>query len=464
MKTLRNRLLLSYFALILIILFGIVFGFIWSAIQYPIGYRQSSQQLELAVEWITARLSNDKEITPALLDRLLSNEANKRNIRVVVFDQSGTIGYDSGGGTLPNLNNFKNGALSVGERSEVKLFRGDKNRFWFYLVLRYKENQYMLLTTPRQRISIISLIRDQLVQPVVIAGSLGILAAVLLSIWLSSWMNQPLKNMAHNAPVMLSDDSQVLKVEGPQEVQKLALTFNELIRQIKLVRHSQKVFLGNVSHDLRTPITSIQGYSRAMLDGTLQLSDDYQKGARIIFDEADRMQRMVEEMLLLSRLEAGSVPLNRYNISLHAIVLSVVEKLKPQYLEKQIEIKVLFDSPLNCFADGDKMMQVFTNLLDNAIKYTSVEGKIQITGKTSAGYHFVAVQDSGIGISEDDQKNIFDRFFQADLSRKSDGKHGVGLGLSIVNQLVLMHDGNISLKSKLNEGSTFTVMLPAIKA
>ena len=464
MKTLRNRLLISYVVLILIILLGIVLGFIWSTIQNPIGYQQSSQQLALAAEWINTRLNVDREIKPAFLDRVITNEATNRKIRVVGFNSKGIVTYDSATGNLPNLSLFANDSLKIGERSEVKLFRGDENRFWFYLVLKFDEDQYFLLATPRQRISITSMVRDQLLHPVVIAGSAGFFAALLLSIWLSSWMNQPLKNMASNAPVMLSDDSKVLNVEGPQEVQKLATTFNKLIRQIKSVRHSQKVFLGNVSHDLRTPITSIQGYSRAMLDGTLQSPEEYQKGARVIFDEADRMQRMVEEMLLLTRLEAGSVPLNKVDITLKPILLSVVEKVKPQYVEKQIELEILMDSMMHCFADGDKMMQIFTNLLDNAIKYTPDHGKIRITGRTSAGYHHIAIMDNGIGISEMDQRNIFDRFFQADMSRKSDGKHGVGLGLSIVNQLIRMHDGKITLQSKINEGSTFTVILPASKS
>ncbi|MBI9048603.1 MAG: HAMP domain-containing histidine kinase [Anaerolineaceae bacterium] len=463
MKTLQTRLLISYFVLILIILSGIIFGFIWSTIKYPIGFRQSSQQLNLASEWISSRLSVERDISTEMLERALTKEAANRRIRVVLFQSDGFIDYDSASGVLPDLELFLDASLAIDEISETKLYRGDKNHFWFYLVRRISEKQYMLLATPRQRISILSVFREQLASPMMIGGGLGIFAAVVLSFWLSSWMNQPLKNMASNAPVMLSDDSKVLNVEGPHEVQQLATTFNELIRQIKSVRHSQKVFLGNVSHDLKTPITSIQGYSRAMLDGTLQSSEEFRKGASIIFDEADRMQRMVEEMLLLTRLEAGSVPLNCELIALKPIILSVIEKLKPQVLEKQIELTYHLDSEFYCQADGDKMMQVFTNLLDNAIKYTPAGGKIRIDGKSSGYEHQIEFADTGIGISEADQRNIFDRFFQADLSRKSDDQHGVGLGLSIVSQLIRMHDGKISLKSTLGQGSTFTIILPASK-
>jgi signal transduction histidine kinase len=136
--------------------------------------------------------------------------------------------------------------------------------------------------------------------------------------------------------------------------------------------------------------------------------------------------------------------------------------MKPQSIAKQLDVKVLLDSEMICYANGDKIMQIFMNLLENAIKYTPEHGRISICGKTSAGYHHIEMSDSGIGISEKDQKNIFDRFIQADLSRKSDGKHGVGLGLSIVNQLIRMHNGKITLKSKINEGSIFTVILPVL--
>jgi two-component system sensor histidine kinase ResE len=226
-------------------------------------------------------------------------------------------------------------------------------------------------------------------------------------------------------------------------------------------QRSQRDFVANVSHELKTPLTSIQGFAQAILDGTADSDEARQKAAQVIYDESGRMHRMVLDLLDLARLDSGTADITMSPVKMIALLNAVAEKFSPQSQRAGVQIKVESVENLPAVtADGDRLAQVFTNLVDNALKFTPQGGSILLHVSVVNGEMRVAVSDTGMGISAEVQKHIFERFYQADPARKGGEKHGAGLGLAIASEIVQAHGGRISVRSRQGEGATFEVFLP----
>jgi two-component system, OmpR family, sensor histidine kinase ResE len=180
----------------------------------------------------------------------------------------------------------------------------------------------------------------------------------------------------------------------------------------------------------------------------------------VIYDESGRMHRMVLDLLDLARLDAGTLDLQRASVDLVALLNGIVEKFTPQARQGNVNIHVEASPLPAVIGDGDRLAQVFTNLVDNALKFTPSGGSITLRARQEGSVILVEVADSGAGISPEAIAHIFDRFFQADPSRSGGQKHGAGLGLAIVKEIVAAHGGKISVRSEPGTGSTFTVTLP----
>jgi signal transduction histidine kinase len=244
-----------------------------------------------------------------------------------------------------------------------------------------------------------------------------------------------------------------------------------MAEQVKASQQSQRDFLANVSHDLKTPLTSIQGFAQAITDGAANGPESVRRSAGIIRDEAQRMSRMVTELLDLARIESGQIVMRREAVHLSAVLGDCVDKLalRAQQSGIKLEVQVPNDLPV-ITGDGDRLAQVFTNLLDNALKHTQAGGKITVAarpltgssivrrGKTWPAAVEVSVGDTGSGIPPEDLSRIFERFYQVDKSRQRSG--GLGLGLAIVKQIVEAHYGAIHAESVVGLGSRFVVTLP----
>ena len=229
----------------------------------------------------------------------------------------------------------------------------------------------------------------------------------------------------------------------------------------------RKDFIANVSHELRTPISMLQGYSEAIVDDIAETKEDKNELAQIIHDESLRIGRLVNELLDLARMEAGHISLSVESVHVKPYLEKIVRKFQGVAQEREVLLELQTnDDPEWVDFDPDRIEQVLTNLIDNAIRHTSPGGSVQVIVEASDQEWEVAVKDSGLGIDEEDLPFVFERFYKADKSRKRNPdqkKKGVGLGLAIAKNLVEAHGGTIHVHSKKAEGTTFLFKLPIDK-
>lgn len=220
-------------------------------------------------------------------------------------------------------------------------------------------------------------------------------------------------------------------------------------------------FIANVSHELRTPMVMLQGYSEAILDDIVQTKEEINEFVQIIYDESVRLGRLVNELLDLARMESGHVELHISEVDIHPFVEKIGRKFQGIAKEKNVRLTVDFRNPIEQHSfDPDRMEQVLTNLIDNAIRHTNAGGHVELIIDTKNNGLMFEVQDSGAGIPEEDIPFLFDRFYKADKARTRGKTGGTGLGLAIAKNIVQGHNGKVSISSVVGEGTIFSVYLP----
>ena len=239
----------------------------------------------------------------------------------------------------------------------------------------------------------------------------------------------------------------------------LAATLSYMANEIARSEDNQKKFIANVSHDFRSPLTSIHGYLEAMLDGTIP-PEMYVKYLHIVLNETDRLTKLTNSLLTLNNLNTRGMVLEKTDFDLNTVIRDTAATFEGTCQQKRISIElVLTGDELYVNADMGKIQQVLYNLLDNAIKFSHNDSVIKIETTEKNTKVFVSVKDSGIGIPKDSLKLIWDRFYKTDLSRGKD-KKGTGLGLSITKEIIQAHNENINVISTEGEGTEFIFSLP----
>ena len=224
----------------------------------------------------------------------------------------------------------------------------------------------------------------------------------------------------------------------------------------------RKDFIANVSHELRTPISLMQGYSEAIVDDIAESKEDKNALAQIINEESLRMSRLVNELLDIAKMESGQISINFEEVYLQEYIQKIIRKF--ERVAKEHHIQLILDESLekpSILMDSDRMEQVFTNLIDNAISHTEENGHVKLHLRNNADGLTAIIEDNGSGIPEEDLPFVFERFYKADKSRvRNHKKKGTGLGLSIAKNIIEAHHGKISVKSKINEGTSFILHIP----
>ncbi len=249
------------------------------------------------------------------------------------------------------------------------------------------------------------------------------------------------------------------QVESDDEIGYLAACLNYMASQIAGAEDDQKKFVANVSHDFRSPLTSIRGYLEAMIDGTIP-QEMHEKYLNIVLNETDRLTKLTNSLLSLNNLNTKGMLLDRTDFDINSVIRSTAASFEGTCRKKIIAIElILTDEEMYVYADIEKIKQVLYNLLDNAIKFSHHNSVIKVETSVKKNKLFLSIKDTGIGIPKDDLKLIWDRFYKSDLSRGKD-KKGTGLGLSIVKEIINSHSEHINVISTEGAGSEFIFSLP----
>ena len=303
--------------------------------------------------------------------------------------------------------------------------------------------------------------RAGLAESLVYAMLAATVVVALVSVFFTRRVVTPLREMTlASQRIAKGHYDERVKVNGADELAELSDSFNQMAGQLEGVESMRRQLVGDVSHELRTPLTAIKGYMEGLMDGVFPPeAETYQQ----IFAEADRLSRLVDDLQELSRVEAKAYTLELQPLNFSSFVDIAIKRLSLNARNRQVELRASIPADLpRIVADPDRITQVLTNLLGNAIAYTPAGGSVTITASKQAENVLVAIKDTGIGIAPEHLAHIFDRFYRVDKSRSRQAGGGSGIGLTIARHLVEAQGGRIWVESAgEGQGSTFAFTLKA---
>ncbi|MCM8776227.1 MAG: ATP-binding protein [Candidatus Omnitrophica bacterium] len=270
----------------------------------------------------------------------------------------------------------------------------------------------------------------------------------------------PISELAKSAKnLSITDFSRGLPIRGTgDEIDHLSVTFNDVFKRLSASYQRIVQFTADASHELRLPITAIKGEAEIVLERERSL-EEYRKTLGNIIEEMDRLSLMIGKLLRLARADSGADHLEKSNVHLYPLLKKMLEFLTPLYEGKKLEVSLKQEGPDEFYGDQDRLEELFSSLLENAIKFTPSGGRIDLLIQGHPQELCVDIRDTGIGIAPEEQQKIFERFYRVDKSRaRSEGSSG--LGLSIAESIVLAHGGKITVESSLGQGSCFHIILP----
>ncbi len=274
--------------------------------------------------------------------------------------------------------------------------------------------------------------------------------ALLLSVIFSNSLTKPIKKLVSAAKEISNGNLQTnVKVSSRDEIGELSESFNTMAKTLEIQESLRKKIISNVAHELRTPLTVIRGELEGMMDGVLSAD---KKQLQSLYEETGRLNKMLDGVDELTQAQAAPLTLQKQIIDLKLFLKNISERYSKVFSESGVTLEIK-SRETEVFADPGKLSQIIINLLNNALKATETGGVVRITTGENALESFIAIEDTGKGIHENDLPFIFERFYKT-------SKSGLGIGLAIVKELVTAHEGRIEVKSQQDKGSTFTVFFP----
>jgi len=480
---LRTRLILSYFIVLVVTLAVISLALALFLLAQPARPNATYERLATLARDLIAETSAEPAgrfnlAALANLQDTLATFAAENAVRTMIVNVADRrVIFDSAGlyarGDLLNIraeetytlpNYLRRGILASNEPI-LGSFEDVDDQGWLFVglaVTRQGEERSAVIVAdvppPRSLTAVLAEFRDSLIRPMCQAGLVGLLIALLLAVVISRTIAEPLQALTEAAG-KVAEGNYAYRVQagGAPEVRAVGEAFNRMSEQVHAAQQAQQDFLANVSHDLKTPLTSIQGYSQAIMDGAAK---DPAGAVQIIHEEAGRLNRMVNQLTDLARLQSGQFSMSAVPLDMGKLAGAIGDRLAIVAQKKNITLHLQTGATPDILGDGDRLAQVLTNLVGNAINYTPAGGAVWLRAGVNNGGVEVSVADSGVGIAPDDLPRIFERFYQADKARGP--KRGTGLGLAIAQEIVLAHGGRISATSAgKGKGSTFSVWLPS---
>lgn len=473
---LRSRLFFSYLVLVLALLLVMTIAFLIFLFAQPVSAAPTYERLLTTMQSLAQEVNLNSRPTVGeiarLMDQLpqLSTESQTRILVVnmakdtVIFDSAGT--FTRGDAIKLNEESYtvRTPRLISGQAVFGSLADKDGSRWLFAGITGVRQGQETnaIILSDRPEVqtweNVLDRFRRELALPLAQSALVGLVVAAFLAAVISRTLTRSLGQLVQvTESVTKGHYDQRAPEEGPAEIRSLAEAFNRMSSEVQSTQQSQKDFMANVGHDLKTPLTSIQGYSQAIMDGAAK---DPTSAAKIIHEEAGRLNRMVTELTDLARLQAGQLSMRTTPIDMGKLVKAVGDRLSILAKDKGLTLHIEADTVPEVTGDGDRLAQVLTNLVSNAVKYTPSGGEIWLRTQVNNGGVEVMVRDTGLGIKADDLPRIFERFYQVDKTRGP--RRGTGLGLAITQEIVQAHGGHITVTSAgEGKGSTFTVWLPS---
>ncbi|OGO82055.1 MAG: hypothetical protein A2Y18_08420 [Clostridiales bacterium GWD2_32_19] len=286
------------------------------------------------------------------------------------------------------------------------------------------------------------------------------IVTIVFIIFLSGIIMSPIKEMLKVIEKMTEGRfNQKIKVRGHDELSELSMAFNQMSAKLQKVDASRQEFVANVSHELKTPLSSMKVLIESVLFQDNVSEETYKEFLSDTNSEIDRLTEIINSLLVLVKLDRKVVPINAEMTNMNELLTDIIKRLKPLSDKRQIELIYDQEKDVNAEVDVVKITLALTNLIENAIKYNNDGGyvKIKLDGDHQNAY--TSIEDNGIGIPEEEQNKVFERFYRIDKTRDRD-TGGTGLGLAITQRTVLLHNGSIKLTSKENEGTIFLVRVP----
>lgn len=338
-----------------------------------------------------------------------------------------------------------------------------------------KEHQYLEITTP-----VVNTVDKEIIGAIIMSFSIKnireiylviaqkamvfivILAilVVLFSAFYSDLLTKPFKRMSKSIDHMSEGYlNERVNMRGFTEIEGISNSFNELLNRLQKLEDSRQEFVSNVSHELKTPITSIKVLSDSLLTQEDVPAELYREFMVDIVDEIERENKIINDLLSLVKLDKKVGELNISSVNINELLEVILKRLRPIAEKRNIELVFESFRPVLAEVDEVKLSLAINNLIENAIKYNFDDGWVRVSLNADHKFFYVKVSDSGVGIPEEEQDNIFERFYRVDKARSRE-TGGTGLGLSITRNAILMHRGAIKVYSKEKEGTTFTVRIP----
>lgn len=300
--------------------------------------------------------------------------------------------------------------------------------------------------------------RDNTYRALIVAGLVATLIAICVGLWFSHILTAPIKRISRTAKeISRGNLGARTGITGDNEIARLGETFDMMAASIERDRNHEKRLTSDVAHELRTPLMAIQATVEAMIDGVYDRDDEH---LQLVDDEVKRLSRMVDALLQLSRLENRSKPVNLEPNDLDDLADQVVSTHEALVADSGRTIELHEQGDVWAICDKDMIRQAIANLVSNAIRYTDEGGKIDVDISRNGEWARIDVKDDGIGLDPEEEKMVFERFWRADSDRGGN-RGGLGIGLSVVREIVAQNYGRITVKGEKGVGSTFSIELPA---
>jgi two-component system, OmpR family, phosphate regulon sensor histidine kinase PhoR len=473
----RTTIILSATGLSLVVVIGL--GALLS-FQFESYYKDRlADQLDTQTRFILFDLRHDSSRTPREFDTRVKELAREGNVRITLIATDGTVICDSDV-PLADLPRVENHLLRPEVQEALKTGRGVEtrhsatvNRNFLYLATRVSLPTGAVMPASLAVLRVSMHLEDveralgEIRSRILIAAAIVFVIVLLVSVYLSRWISRPIVQIAASVnKVRQGDLNTRIAVASPIELREVADAVNELVDklnadivQLKKLEQVRSEFLGNVSHELRTPIFSMQGFLETLLDGAI---DDTRVNRTFLtkaLNQSRRLNTLLGDLIEISRIESGEMKMSFRYFSLQPFFEQVVSDARPLADSRGIVLAQECHDDTQVYGDKERLKQVLMNLIENAVKYNTSDGKVTLAcARMSHDRMRISVTDTGIGIPPEHLDRVFERFYRVDRERSRDAG-GTGLGLAIVKHIVEAHGSRVELTSTPGQGSTFAFEL-----